>query len=143
MAEAVFQLGQKALIINERDEVLMVACRSTRDPKIIWHDFPGGRVDEGEQDDLNKALQRELKEELGIKAEVHELLTTVIAPDHGHKHRVILMVHHCSIASGELKPDNEILNFAWVPIDKVAAMPYSRYTVETIDKIKVKLGIKP
>ncbi len=141
MAEAVFQLGQKALIINEHDEALMVSCRSTRDPKIILHDFPGGRVDLDEHN-LHDSLQRELQEELGIQAEVHDLLAATIAPHHiTSRPRVLLLVYHCSIKSGQIMPNNEIIGYEWVPIDMVHKMPHARYSKEVIAKIKTKLAI--
>ena len=64
MAEALFQLGQKALIINERDEVLVVGQDIPAKGGLVF-DFPGGRVDEGE-DSLVDALKRELAEELQV-----------------------------------------------------------------------------
>ena len=63
MAEALFQLGQKALIVNEKGEVLVVGQHPPNEPDNLWYDLPGGRVDEGEND-LGKALARELDEEL-------------------------------------------------------------------------------
>lgn len=142
MAEAIFQLGQKALIINEHDEVLMVAMRSSHDPKLIWHDFPGGRVDQGEEEDLPFALKRELQEELQVEVEIHDLLTLSVGPpSKSNKHRVALAVYHCSIAKGEPKPDNEVLSFEWVPIDMVPKLPYTRYTKDTIQTIKKKLAL--
>lgn len=56
--------GQKALISKE-GKVLM--CRGVGDTR--W-DFPGGRLHLRE--DLAEGLKRELKEELGIEAEVGE-----------------------------------------------------------------------
>ncbi len=63
------KITQKALfIINEH--VLLVKEGET------W-ELPGGRVDEGEMD-LEKALQRELQEELSIEAEIKRIFTTYL-----------------------------------------------------------------
>lgn len=128
MAEALFQLGQKALIVNEKNEVLIVGQEALSRPGHTWYDLPGGRVDEGE-DDLGKALARELHEELQIEAEVHDLLTMSLAPKHPkRKYDIILAVFHCSITKGDPIPSDDITSFKWIPIDELHTMPESRYS---------------
>lgn len=141
MVEALFQLGQKALVVNEKNQVLIVGQEALSRPGNTWYDLPGGRVDEGE-DDLSIALARELQEELQIEAEVHDLLTLSLAPKHPkRKYDIILAVFHCSITKGEPTPSGEITSFKWIPIDELHTMPDSRYSKEIAKQFKQKLGL--
>lgn len=141
MSEATFQLGQKALILNERDEVLIVGMRKRNNPDVISWDLPGGRVDEDESN-LIDALNREMQEELCVSVAVHDLLTLSIAKS-GPNDRlnILLAVYRCSIISGEPKPSNEILEYKWIHINELGSMPTSRYEQSTVDKIKDQLNI--
>lgn len=141
MAEAFFQLGQKALIINEKSEVLIVGQHALSKPDELWYDLPGGRVDEGE-DDLGVALARELMEELQIEAETHELLTLSLAPKHpSRKHDIILAVYHCTITKGDPVPADDIVDYKWIPIDELHTIPASRYTKEIVENFKRQLDL--
>jgi len=141
MAEALFQLGQKALIVNEKGEVLVVGQEALSRPGHIWYDLPGGRVDEGETD-LGKALARELYEELQVEAETHELLTLSLAPKHSkRKYDIILAVHHCTIVKGTPTPSAEITDVKWVTFEELYSMPDSRYSKEIVEEFKRQLDV--
>ena len=62
MAEQLFQIGVKALIRNTSGDILLEGKRRT--DGMVSYDFPGGRVDEGEN--FKQALTRELHEEIGL-----------------------------------------------------------------------------
>ncbi len=56
-----------AALILDRDQIL--ACQRTRhQPMPLKWEFPGGKIEEGEQP--RDALRRELEEELGIEASI-------------------------------------------------------------------------
>jgi double-stranded uracil-DNA glycosylase len=60
--EPVERHAVRALVLDERDRVLLVQFRDASDQ--VWWATPGGGRDEGE--DLERALRRELAEELGL-----------------------------------------------------------------------------
>ncbi len=64
-----FRVGVSALIINERDELLLVNLESFEER---YYAIPGGGLDEGET--LEDAVYREVKEELSIPKKNLEFL---------------------------------------------------------------------
>ncbi len=68
MSEAVFQIGVKALVRNDKGYILLLGKKRVGD--IVTYDFPGGRLDLGESP--MAALRRELQEEAGI-AQVYNI----------------------------------------------------------------------
>lgn len=61
MAEALFQIGIKALIMNEDNKLLLLSSDAS-DGSTRW-DMPGGRMDDDET--FLQTLERELTEEIG------------------------------------------------------------------------------
>ena len=68
MTEQLFQIGIKAIIRNDENQILLL------ENKDYW-DIPGGRMDQGE--DIEAALLRELNEEIGVDRVVGKQLWDV------------------------------------------------------------------
>jgi 8-oxo-dGTP pyrophosphatase MutT (NUDIX family) len=65
MARLKTNVAEYALILNDKDEILLVQWGDEYEN--TWH-FPGGRLDEG--DKAIGGLKREVKEELGVEIDV-------------------------------------------------------------------------
>lgn len=87
-----------AAVINEADLFLM-AQRSDGDEAGKW-EFPGGKVEPGE--DPRACLRRELREELGVEAEVGRVLEVVSTPQNDR--HLVLLYFKCVIIEGIPKP---------------------------------------
>ncbi len=68
------KLSQVTAAILEKEGKILIAKRKKGGPFGGSWEFPGGRVEPGETPEV--ALQRELREELGIETRVGELLAT-------------------------------------------------------------------
>ena len=67
-------MGKSVACIIYKDGKVLIAHRNpTGDMGNRW-EFPGGKVDEGETDEI--AIVREMNEEFGVKAEVFEKITS-------------------------------------------------------------------
>ncbi len=83
-------------IIDSNKRVL-IAERPAGKHMAGWWEFPGGKVGTDETD--AQALERELREELGVETRVHRQITTMA---HEYPDRIVdLVLLHASILSGE------------------------------------------
>ncbi len=107
------------VISDARGRILLARRTEGRDLAGLW-EFPGGKVDPGETPE--QALVRELREELGIEAQVGEAVIAV-PQQYPHK-RLRLDVRRIASWTGTVKGlDGQAL--VWVPPHKLAsyAMP--------------------
>lgn len=103
-----FHIGIKAVIENNRKILVL------EDPRFHGYDLPGGKIDEGEN--IEAALVRELKEELGLKKfKIGELLYVFERPDY-LKQGVYLMLIFFKVKAkiSKIVLDNEHTGFKWV-----------------------------
>ena len=101
-------------VIRREDGRLLISQRLADDTLGGYWEFPGGKVDPGEE--LRPALARELREELGVEAdigaEIHHIL-------HAYPDRdVRLYFFEARIVSGE--PQKlEVADLRWVTLDEL------------------------
>jgi 8-oxo-dGTP diphosphatase len=86
-----------AAALLDAQERVLIAQRPAGRHMAGWWEFPGGKVAPGESD--AQALERELREELGIQALAHRPISTM---SHEYPDRIVdLVLWHASIAGGE------------------------------------------
>ena len=88
-----------AALAIEQGTLLVTQRKKGSSYGLLW-EFPGGKVEEGE--DPRGALRRELKEELDVEAEVGGLFDAVFHfyPDYP----ILLLVYRCRVDKSSLKP---------------------------------------
>lgn len=114
----------------ERNGQFLCARRGGVGPLVGMWEFPGGKVEAGEEP--TNALQREIHEELNVRIEVGQLVTDTI--HHYDFAQVRLMVFRCSLLAGEPRltdhteirwvPPTQLNDLDWAPADlpSVAAL---------------------
>lgn len=145
MTEQKFHVGVKALIQNDKNQLLVLRANPEDTPKVPAHwDLPGGRIKEG--DSLKKTLHREVEEELGTKnIQISEHFDTCIAnygiPLENKTVSLMLVVYKCRL------PDNnqtftlnfENLEYKWVSIDeakKLLKVKFPQSFIEKLDQLE-------
>ena len=126
------QVVGAALLRDDPPRVL--ACRRVDPPALagLW-EFPGGKVDPGEDDPT--ALARELREELGVDAEVGERL----GPELSIRGTAVLRVYLARIRSGEpalLDHDEH----RWLTADQLDDVPWIPVDRPLVDLLRARLG---
>jgi 8-oxo-dGTP diphosphatase len=101
-------------VIRRDDGRLLITQRLSDDTLGGYWEFPGGKVEPGEE--LRAALARELTEELGITAEIGAELQHIV---HAYPDRdVRLYFYEARIVSGE--PQKlEVADLRWVTLDEL------------------------
>lgn len=101
-------------IVRRDDGRLLISQRMPDDTLGGYWEFPGGKVDSGE--DLKVALRRELAEELGIETEIGAEIHSIV---HAYPDRdVRLFFFEARIISGD--PQKlEVADLRWVTLDEL------------------------
>jgi len=94
-----------------RDGRVLMAQRATGRFTGFW-EFPGGKVEDGESDQV--ALRRELEEELGVRAAVHQLIAV------GRDGATELWCYAVEFDGEALALEHQALR--WVPLAELQAL---------------------
>ena len=121
-----------AALIKNEDKIL-IAKRSTGDKEVFgkW-EFPGGKVEFGE--DEYQAIEREIKEEFELEIKAKELLTNNICT---YPNKVVdLRLYYCEYVSGTFKLHDHS-EYRWVNKEELlmydlapADIPLAEYVSE-------------
>jgi 8-oxo-dGTP diphosphatase len=105
-----------AAVILEKGKVLVTQRNEDSFHRLLW-EFPGGKVRANEEP--REALQRELREELGVEARVGNLFDVVyhVYPEFP----ILLLVYECIIERGIPKP-LECRDLRWVEVQDVLTL---------------------
>ena len=106
-----------AALTVEEGKLLVTQRKKDSSYGLLW-EFPGGKVEEGE--DPRGALRRELKEELDVEVDVGELFDAVFHfyPDYP----ILLLIYRCRVKKGSLKPIG-CDAFRWVTPGELGKLP--------------------
>lgn len=127
------QICVSGFILNDKNEVLLVK-RSENDDFLpgLW-ELPGGGTDFAEHP--LKALQREIKEEVGLDIAVGKPLHVddyfMKSPD-AKKHRVEIFFL-CKANSFEVKLSNEHSEFVWLSKEKLNQLEMTDYIKTVVE----------
>jgi 8-oxo-dGTP diphosphatase len=118
-----------AIIENDQNEILC-ALRSPDMPMPNMWEFPGGKVEQGE--DLYSALKREIDEELGCKIEIAELFHDNI---HEYETFVINLISiKCRIVKGTPAP-SEHSKLIWLRRENLCSLVWAPADVPAVDQL--------
>lgn len=114
-----------------KDGKVFAAQRGNKGKTAFKFEFPGGKIEPGETPEL--ALARELREELSINVEVHELITAIV----DEYEDVILHIdtYRCTLLSGT-PTLSEHIAMAWSNKEELDNLEFSPADKPTLEKIK-------
>jgi len=124
-----------AAVVERRGRFLVTQRDPAKDLGGLW-EFPGGKRERGEP--LEACLQREIREELGVRAQVGARLALV--PWTYPQRRVLLHFFRCRIASGRITP-REGQPYRWVTRAELAVLPTPPADAELIARLAGAAGV--
>jgi 8-oxo-dGTP diphosphatase len=129
LIERARKLVVAGLIIGDDSRILITQRRADQALPLKW-EFPGGKVEPGEAPAA--ALERELREELGIAVAVGRIWDVLFHayPDFD----LVMLVYVCRIVEGAPRAV-EVADLAWVPARELARwdiLPADRPLVERL-----------
>lgn len=114
-----------------KDGKVFAAQRGNKGKTAFKFEFPGGKIEPGESPE--QALARELREELSINVEVHELITAIV----DEYEDIILHIdtYRCTLISGT-PTLSEHIAMAWSNKEELDNLEFSPADKPTLEKIK-------
>jgi 8-oxo-dGTP diphosphatase len=123
-----------AAVIERDGRYLITQRRPTAALPLLW-EFPGGRVEEDEDDAT--ALRREIRHRLGVDVQARGLISFVTHP---YDHYVVdLYLYECRIVEGEPTALN-VNAFKWVRSDEFDSHTFTPADEQSMTKL---LGLPP
>lgn len=128
-----------AFIFNKKGEVLLVKSPKW-DKGRIWT-VAGGRIEIGET--IEKALKREVKEELGITVKLNRVFATfevIFNKNFFKKKHFIFLECECMIEKGQkIQIDGkEITGVKWFSLEEALKQNLEKYTRKSLEILKKK-----
>ncbi len=94
-------------VILEKDKVLLV--KRNHFPFVGWWTLPGGHVKYGET--VEKAIKREIKEELGVEVKIEKLLGVYSALKRDPRYHTVSVIYLLKKIKGEIHLNREASEF--------------------------------
>ncbi len=118
-----------AAVIERDERYLITQRRPTAVLPLLW-EFPGGRVEEGEED--AEALRREIRERLDIDVDVGQMISFISHPY--DKYTVDLYLYECRLKSDTLTAKG-VNAFRWVSSEEFERYPFTPADQASMDRL--------
>ena len=144
LPEDLFRLGLKAVILNDKKQVLLLQSNPNVKTQIkcqkeYW-DFPGGQINYNET--IPQSLKRELCEETALKGltilePIAQTITKIRITPYNRDVGLIIFAFHSKLKSvNALKLSQEHLNWKWFNPSQLKSVMGNKYDNTFINQIK-------
>ncbi len=137
----VLQVGVKSLLINKDKKILLIKKdlkdAKAKGMKVSW-DIPGGRINMDEN--LEKALKREIREETGITA-IKPLFLIGAQDIFKLEKHIVRLTYISRVTSSKVSLSNEHSEYRWFTWAEILKLPQIDEYLRLILKDKTKLSL--
>ncbi len=117
-----------------REGLILLQGREQEDYKKDHLNFPGGKVEFNET--LEKALGREILEELGVKVTSSKLLYSQVNKYTENGSHFVVLYYEVTLDGDPVSPDLDGNNLHWVELHRVINLKVITGTLEALDVIR-------
>jgi 8-oxo-dGTP diphosphatase len=118
-----------AVIYNEENQILC-ALRAPEMSEGNYWEFPGGKIEEGEQPE--ESLVREIQEELGCTIAVGDQVADI---HHEYENIIVnLLTYKAWIVEGQPRA-HEHAQLKWVPLQELASLNWAPADIPTVHRL--------
>ena len=117
-----------------REGLILLQGREQEDYKKDHLNFPGGKVEFNET--LEKALGREILEELGVKVTSSKLLYSQVNKYTENGSHFVVLYYEVTLDGDPVSPDLDGNNLHWVELHRVINLKVIPGTLEALDVIR-------
>jgi 8-oxo-dGTP diphosphatase len=128
------QVVEVVAAVIERDQLILIGQRKPGGRHALKWEFPGGKVEPGEE--LRAALARELREELGIEAEIGSEIERYDF-QYSPQRLTRLVFFHVTEFTGEVR-NLEFAGIAWVRRDDLPDYDFLEGDVEFVRRLAAR-----
>lgn len=119
-------------VIPDSNQRFLITRRSLKTTHAGLWEFPGGKIEE--QELASSALQREIKEELGIDVVTYRYLGEV---NHTyHQQRISLLIYSVDEYKGEASCCEGQMDLQWVPLEEFKNYDFPEANFKIVELIK-------
>lgn len=119
-----------AAVVERDGRYLITQRRESAVLANLW-EFPGGRVESGEQDE--DALKRELRERLDAEAKIGKKLGEKLHEYEGYS--VALVLYQAQLVEGRPLHPRRVKDFRWVASNEFDKYPFPDADQQTMDQL--------
>lgn len=109
-------------IVQKDGKVLLIKRGNSAEPFYRSYALPGGFVEFNEQ--TEKAVEREIWEETGLKTKVNKLIGVYSHKDRDPRGHIIGIAYSLEVISGKLRTSNEAKELKWFDFDKLPKLAF-------------------
>lgn len=119
-----------AIMMNEQNQIFCAQRKNFGELALKW-EFPGGKIEPGETH--QKALTREIKEELELTIKVNDYLMKV---SHQYKtFHLTMYCYYCKILGGTLVL-NDHIQFLWMTKEELSTLDWADADIPIIKQLQ-------
>lgn len=127
-----------AAVLVEGGRVLVSQRKKGAHLEHLW-EFPGGKVEHGE--DPREALRRELVEELGVEADIGDVVEVTFHRYEEAAKSVLLLFFDATRRPGSPEPEaRDVADFAWADLAMLASARFPPADVPVLEKVRARLA---